>query len=242
MRYAIISDVHSNYEALTAVLEDIRKQKVDDIICLGDIVGYGASPKECINLIKQCCSQIIIGNHDHAAIGLTDTDYFNFNARNAIKWTSQQLTDEEKEYFSNLPFYSKRDDLIFTHASLYKPQDWGYILDEYQALASFEQMKDSFICFIGHSHVPLAFIKKQYLSFMWDIKEFVLEKNNQYIINVGSVGQPRDGIKDAAYVIYDSSKLLINLIRVSYDIETAQKKIIGAGLPKFLAERIQYGR
>ncbi|EKD26681.1 MAG: Metallophosphoesterase [uncultured bacterium] len=242
MRYALISDVHSNLEALEAVLSDISKRHVDKIICLGDIVGYGASPRECINLVKKNCNAILLGNHDYAVGGGVSLEYFNDNARKAVEWTRKFIDEEDVNFLSSLPSILKEERTCFAHGTLHSPLEWGYILDEYQALLSFSEMYENNVCFIGHSHIPIAFQMDLHVEWMGFYHHLDILNDVKYIINVGSVGQPRDGISDSAYAIYDAEKFSVDLIRVNYDIKTAQKKIINAGLPKFLSERIGYGR
>jgi predicted phosphodiesterase len=242
MRIAIISDIHSNFEALSAVLEDVDNQGVDEIFCLGDIIGYGASPSECLALVRKRCKKILMGNHDHAAVGLTDKDYFNPNAKSAIVWTIEQLENGEMEFLSDLDFTFRREKAFYAHANLSHPREWGYILDEYQASASFKRMGSARILFIGHSHVPVVLENGPHIRFLGRVDFIRMEPERQYIINVGSVGQPRDGINDAAYALFDTEENYVHLVRVPYDIQSAQKKILDAGLPEFLAERIQYGR
>lgn len=243
MRYAILSDIHSNLEAFSAVLESIASEKPDKLICLGDIVGYGASPKECLDLVRAHCHHIVAGNHDHAVLGLTNKEFFNPNAKKAVEWTAQKLSTEDLAFLTTLPLCLELDNFLVTHATLNKPTEWGYVLDEYEADACFSLMKpNDRVIFIGHSHVPLAFENGPFVKFLGFLTHLEMSPRYQYIVNVGSVGQPRDGINLASYAIYDSEKMTVDLIRTSYDIQTAQKKILDAGLPAFLAERIQYGR
>ena len=243
MRYAILSDIHSNLEAFSAVLESIASEKPDAIICLGDIVGYGASPKECLDLVRSHCHHIVAGNHDHAVLGLTNKEFFNPNAKKAVEWTAQKLSTEDLDFLKGLPVCLEMNNLVATHATLNKPTEWGYILDEYEADACFSFMKpQNRVTFIGHSHIPLAFENGPLVRFLGFITHLEMNPSYQYVVNVGSVGQPRDGINLASYALYDSKNLTVDLIRTSYDIKTAQKKILDAGLPSFLAERIQYGR
>lgn len=242
MRYAILSDIHSNLEAMTSVLEDIHALRVDEILCLGDIVGYGANPKECLDLVKKECHRVVIGNHDHAVIGLTNKEYFNPNAKKAVEWTADQLAPEDTGFLKRLPMIQTLENFVMAHASLNKPEDWGYILDEYEADQCFGLMGNALVTFIGHSHIPLAFENGRFVRCLGFISHFEMDERCRYIVNVGSVGQPRDGVNLAAYILYDSEKLTLDLRRVPYDIQRAQKKILEAGLPEFLAERIQYGR
>jgi len=243
MKYAIISDIHSNLEALEAVLADIKDHSVDKIFCLGDIIGYGGSPKECIALVREQCDLIVVGNHDHAVIGMTNYQYFNNNAKQAIEWTKEQLDPEEISFMHSLDFTIREKNMFLTHSSLYKPYEWSYILREKESFNIFHRMDDAFLCFIGHSHIPLI-IEYDYMNIVaLELgNNFRLNPKNQYIVNAGSVGQPRDQINKAPYLLYDSKKLNIKLIRVEYDIEKAKSKILEAGLPYFLAERLDDGR
>ena len=241
MKYAIISDIHGNLEALEAVLNDAEKKGAERIICLGDIVGYGANPKECLDKIKSINDIVCAGTHDHAVINQTDTIYFNIYARKAVAWTSLQLNDEDILYIQSFPYVYEEKDFIAVHANLIQPENWGYIFDDFDAAKNFISMKQN-ICFIGHSHVPLAFEKKEDIRPYYNLKELNIDKNSKYIINVGSVGQPRDGDPRTGYCIFDSDNMKIEWIRLNYDIVKAQKKIVDAGLPYFLAERLQIGR
>jgi predicted phosphodiesterase len=242
MRYAVISDIHSNEEAATAVFADIKNSGVDEIICLGDIVGYGASPKVCLDMVREKCSVVIAGNHDHAVIGLTNKEYFNISAKKAVEWTAKKLDKTDLDYMSSLPLLTIKETMYLAHASLHKPGEWGYILDEYDADSSFCKMGDVPIAFIGHSHIPMAFEANKFIQCIGSYSQIKLNTNFHYIINVGSVGQPRDGIWQSAYALYDSDKKEVELRRISYDVKSAQKKILDQGLPEFLAERIEYGR
>jgi predicted phosphodiesterase len=247
MRYAIVSDLHSNLEAVRAVFCHIDSQKVDTVICLGDIVGYGGSPKEVLDIVRARCPVVIAGNHDHAVVGKTDRNYFNPSAKTAVEWTAKQLSEDDFKYICELPFIVQKDNFICVHANLNDPEKWNYVLDEFDASATFAKMDDAKVCFIGHSHVPIVFedstdIHYFGVSYFGPYTELKLNPAYRYIVNVGSVGQPRDGVADAAYVVYDSTSMFVQLFRVPYDIASAQKQILSASLPKFLAERIQYGR
>jgi len=242
MKIALISDLHSNEEALVAVLEDIAKKKADKVVCLGDIIGYGASPGECVELVRKNADIVIAGNHDMAALGLTNKDYFNPNAKHAVEWTQNQLSKEDSQFLRDLPMVEELDDLIFVHANLNDPSGWGYILDEFDADTTFSSMNNHRLCFIGHSHVPVVFEEGEIVKYLGNYEHFPTLPDRKYIVNVGSVGQPRDGNPDAAYVLYDTHHASIELRRVPYDIKNAQFRILRAGLPEFLAERIAFGR
>lgn len=240
MRYALIADVHGNLEALEAVLLSVEKEKIDQILCVGDIVGYGADPIECIHLVKDKCSKSICGNHDSAAIGVTDIDFFNPFAKEAVLWTSERLSEEEINYLASLKLVEREDNFTMVHATLDSPRDWGYILNTFDAAVTFQLQTDP-VCFIGHSHVPVAYQKKEnFISGHRFISK--IEPDSQYIINVGSVGQSRDGDPRASYVIYDKKMQTLRLKRVEYDISKTQKKILDAGLPQILADRLSIGR
>ena len=240
MHCAVISDVHANLEALEAVLEDIGKRKVKDVIFLGDAVGYGPNPNECIELLKDSCKVMLAGNHDCALTGLTDTENFNEYARLAIEWTSSVLTKPNLDVLKGLPLIKifKKDNALLVHSTPKEPEAWHYLLTLKEAEINFHYFEQK-ICFLGHSHYP--FIIERLLS-----GELITYKNNaeigkaeRYIINAGSVGQPRDKDPRACYIFIADEK--IELVRVKYDIEKTQKKMHNAGLPLRLIERLERG-
>ncbi len=242
MKIAIISDIHGNLEALNAVLKKIEEEKPDKIVCLGDIVGYGANPNECCDIVKKLTDKIVMGNHDSAVCMKTPLDWFNPNARTAIEWTMKKLTPDNFDFLSKLPLTLKYENLLFVHASPNSPEEWKYILNAYDAYYELQVIKEN-VCFIGHSHVPVTFMLDENLDiFMIDREEFFIEGGKKYLINVGSVGQPRDFDPRASFGIYDTDKKHFRIIRVDYDIRLAQRKIIEADLPVILAERLLYGR
>lgn len=242
MNYAIISDIHGNLEALQSVLKDIEGKKVDSILCLGDVVGYGPNPNECVKLIKEKADIILAGNHDHAPLGKIDISYFNPWARSAIEWTREELTDESREFLLSLPLKTEVDGFTIVHATPYNPQEWNYIITIGDAIKNFPEFKDQ-ICFIGHSHVPMGISLSQ-SDDCRVLKDNPLKLNEKlrYIINIGSVGQPRDGNPQAAFGIYDNSKMEYMLCRIDYDITETQRKINESELPPFLAERLEVGQ
>ena len=242
MRYAIISDIHGNLAALDRVLQHIESDECDRIICLGDIVGYGPFPNECIDLVRQQCDIVLMGNHDHAAIGRTDTTYFNIYAKMAIDWTSAVLTPRSIDFLQGLDFRYSESDALFVHATPCEPEAWDYILSPFEALRNFECFAER-VAFIGHSHVPVIFS----LQGERDIdarraSNLVLKEDRRYIINVGSVGQPRDGNPKAAFAIYDDQSRELEMIRVEYDITATQKAMMDMDLPFFLVERLSHGQ
>ena len=241
MRWGIFCDIHGNLEALDAVLAALAGERIDRYLCLGDIVGYGANPRECIAEIKRIDAPTIAGNHDWAAVGLFDIAYFNPAARAAVLWTRQNLTYEDKEFLKNLDLIHREEELTLVHASLQNPGQFEYILDISSAARTFELLRTR-VCSIGHSHAPVIFIKEgENYSFTFQAK-VKLKASRTYIVNAGSVGQPRDGDPQASFVVYDSESKEIEIKRVPYDVQKAQDKIIKAGLPRTLAERLAAGR
>lgn len=241
MRWGILSDIHANYESLAAVLANLKKERIDRYLCVGDIVGYGADPGKCIAEIKRLNLLTIAGNHDWASINLFDATYFNPTARTAVLWTKVHLSEEDKQFLKNLELVYQEDDITLVHGSLKEPEQFGYILDLSSAKETFQFLKTK-ICFIGHSHTPVTFVKEsESYTFNFQTK-LKLKASQTYIVNTGSVGQPRDGNPQASYVVYDSEREEVEIRRVTYDIQKAQDKIIRAGLPSALAERLAVGR
>ena len=156
MRFAIISDVHSNLEALTRALELIDQESVQEIICLGDVVGYGANPNECVSLVKGRCRVVLRGNHDAAAVDSQNAESFTKNARIAADWTRQQLSQENRQFLEGLPYTFSRDEILFVHSSPYQPESWYYVLSEEDLEVAFQNFTEQ-VCFIGHSHFPGVF-------------------------------------------------------------------------------------
>lgn len=241
MRYAIFSDIHSNLEAFKAVMEAYKKENIDKYLCAGDIVGYGANPAECIQLIKQLNCLSVVGNHDVAAYDLGATKDFTDNARIAAEWTHTALNGFDKDYLWSLKYTYTEDVFILSHASLEKPQDFCYVLNVGDARTSFA-FQENQVCFIGHSHRPGIFRKLNEDIEQLDSLSAAIEGFSKYLINVGSVGQPRDGDNRAAYCIYDTEKKTAEIKRIEYNIKEAAEKIIKAGLPARLAERLYEGR
>ncbi|MFQ5956663.1 MAG: metallophosphoesterase family protein [Candidatus Brocadiales bacterium] len=241
MLYAVLGDVHSNFEALDTVLKDIEKEGPDKILSVGDIVGYAAEPGRCLAAVRQVSETIVAGNHDYAAVEKMDIDYFNPHAKEAALWTREHLSQEDKDFLSGLPLVleMEKEGITLVHGTLYKPEQFYYLQTYHDAELSLKFLHTR-ICFIGHSHVPVAILKTA--GMCAETKEEVsLTKAKQAIINVGSVGQPRDRDPRACYVLYDTERELIRFRRLEYDIEGASKKIIEAGLPEFEAERLKVG-
>jgi len=242
LRYGIFSDIHSNLEALDTVIEAYRKEKIDRYLCVGDVVGYASSPKECIEKIRMLVMITLAGNHDWASVNLISTDYFNPDALEAVFWTQRNLDEEGRYFLEHLMLVYKNEDLTMVHGTLDEPGDFNYMTDGYIASRTFELLETN-ICFVGHTHVPGVFIKSKDSRIRYQEDSNInIKEDSKYIINVGSVGQPRDGNPKAAYCIYDSDKKNVQIKRISYDIQTVRKKIIAGGLPRFLGERLLIGR
>ena len=242
MKYGIVSDVHGNLPALQSALHMCAEMKVDEIFFLGDAVGYGASPNQCITLIRREASAFIAGNHDFGAVGKTNIDTFNSYAREALYWTERILTKDNCHYLGKRSLTMERDDMLLVHASPYEPHQWHYIFKPQEAMRNFFAFKHH-ICFIGHSHLPcvISMSKDGRLS-LERITSLTLQDDTRYIINVGSIGQPRDGDPRASFGILDTVNREYTLNRVHYDIKEAQMRILSMGLPRFLAERLAIGR
>jgi predicted phosphodiesterase len=240
MRFAIFSDTHGNLEALEAVLADARERRCTHFVCLGDIVGYNANPHECVERIRELDCPTVKGNHDEQASLPLSTSDFNELAERAIQWTRDNLTEEDKQWLRELPLQKKVRDFTIVHATLDTPAQWGYVFNNLDAAASFTYQHTT-VCFFGHTHVPMVFIRDEGVRREW-IDHIRIEPTKKYLINMGSVGQPRDGNWRAAYCIYDIENNLVEQLRVKYDLAVAQQKIIKAGLPRLLAERLALGR
>ncbi|MFT5130853.1 MAG: diadenosine tetraphosphatase ApaH/serine/threonine PP2A family protein phosphatase [Rhodothermales bacterium] len=240
MKYAIIGDIHANLEALKAVLEKCDELGVDSYLCIGDIVGYNADPSACMDILRSLPLQgVVMGNHDEQASSDDELVGFNPQAAFAIEWTRNNLSDEQRTYLRNLRLTMQIGKITIVHATLDSPRRWGYIFDKLSAGASFSY-QFSQICFCGHSHVPLAFEKFGTIQ-GGKYSEIKIQPGHKYLINVGSVGQPRDGDWRSAFAVYDTDENKVNLHRIPYDIKTAQEKIIKAGLPERLAHRLERG-
>lgn len=237
MKYAIISDIHSNLEALQAVLNDILQLECDETLSLGDIVGYGGEPNECIELLREKSVTSIIGNHDRVAAGIEEPVNFNPIAREAALWTREKLTYGNKEYLASLPDSKDYGNFLIVHGAISDPNK--YITGQFEAEPEFDLMGEADICFFGHTHVRAVYAHNSNKLFDMNIK-LELEKDITYLVNPGSVGQPRDRDPRASYLIYDNSGN-VEFRKVRYDVESAQKKIIDSGLDKMLAERLAYG-
>jgi diadenosine tetraphosphatase ApaH/serine/threonine PP2A family protein phosphatase len=240
VRYGVFGDVHGNLEALDAVLKALEKERCDQLVCLGDIIGYGANPKECLDKIRSRDIAVVAGNHDLAATGKFDINAFNSAARDAILYSIARLAPGDLEYLGSLPLVKDLEEFAAVHASPLKPADFEYVFTVEQASAAFDAAIRP-LTFIGHSHVPVVFFQDPGVTDFTYASEFFLRRRRKIIFNCGSVGQPRDGDPAACYVIFETAVAKIRLERIAYDVDTAAKKIINAGLPLVLADRLFKG-
>jgi predicted phosphodiesterase len=234
MRVAILSDIHSNLPALENALSIIKENNVDTIYCLGDIVGYGIRPNECIDLIREKASVCVLGNHDCAVINSSEIQYLPPEGRIAAVWTQKVLTQENRKFLSQLPYKCELDIATLVHASPKNPENWTYVMDLDEAAIQFQYFSSQ-VCFIGHSHIPFLCGE--------DLRTMQLKKGStmRFLINVGSVGQPRDGNPQLSFGIFDTDAWIFEIIRAEYDIAQAARSIIDAGLPSILADRLFKG-
>ncbi len=242
MRVALISDIHANLEALTAVIESIADQNIDRILCLGDVIGYGSDPSPCLELVNRTCDVKLMGNHEYAALGMLSSEYYHNDARKSAEWTHQRLTDYDLSIISTFEMDHTFEDIYLVHASPHEPQRWHYILQPEMAHLAFQHMNTN-LCFFGHSHLPMIFVESPgQLPRVKAGHDFVPDRDNRYLVNVGSVGQPRDSDPRACYAIFDSKEYDVTFARVPYDVEVTQRKMKKARLPEMLIERLSVGR
>ena len=240
MRIALFGDIHANLEALEAVLEDASKQSVTDYVCMGDIVGYNADPAACLERVRAMDCPTVKGNHDEDASGSHSLENMNPVAATALEWTRRQLSDEQRQWLRRLRMVRQVADFTVVHSTLDQPSHWNYVTNRFDAMSNFSYQFTQ-ICFQGHTHVPRVYIKNDRVR-EETTDSLIIEDGAKYFINVGSVGQPRDQDWRASYALYTPASQTVQWRRLPYDIETAQKKIIAAGLPERLALRLAEGR
>lgn len=245
MRIGILGDIHANAEALTAVVKALRDDCADVYVQVGDIVGYGPEPSRCIDIVKELGCVVCLGNHDAAVLDRLDTSYFNNFARAAIHWTKPRLRPEDFEFLGQLQFVVRRPPFTVVHGTLHLPEQFGYVISPVEALDSLDH-QDTQLCFVGHSHVPAIYLRRD--SAPQDIHvvphseaEISYRGFDRILMNVGSVGQPRDEDPRAAYGLVDTDLGIASIKRVAYDIAGVQRKIREAGLPEVLANRLALG-
>lgn len=240
MKIALFGDIHANLEALETVLADAEKQGCDSYVCLGDVVGYNANPSECLEIIREMDCPVVKGNHDEDAGGDHSLEMMNPIAAEALQWTRDQLTDEQREYLARMRMVRQVEDFTVVHSTLDQPNVWNYVTNKFDAMSNFSYQFTQ-VCFHGHTHVPRVFVRGSKVKEVQP-ESIAIEEGMKYFINAGSVGQPRDGEWKASYCIYDMESKIITFRRLEYDIATTQKKILEAGLPEALASRLADGR
>ena len=221
-------------------MADTKEQKCTHYCCVGDVVGYNANPKECLDIVRSMGMPVVKGNHDEYCSSEEDLEGFNPHAAEAVNWTRKQLGKEDRQWLRDLKYVRLVASFSMVHATLDGPQRWGYVFDKLAAAASFTYQNTS-VCFFGHTHVPVAFVRDSVVR-GGTYSKFRVEPGKKYFVNVGAVGQPRDGNPKSGYVVYDLNEGTIELRRLDYDIPKAQKKIMEAGLPQRLADRLALGK
>jgi len=232
MRIAVVSDIHSNLAALECVFSFLDSKKIDEIFCLGDLVGYGPSPNECIEMINSNCAVVVAGNHDWGATKKIPLKNFNSMGKTSLQWTQKQIDDKNRKYLQNLPLKIVRHDITFAHASPVKPENWTYIFSNEDVKEVFKGFTTS-ICFIGHTHIATVINE--------DLTGRKLQQNTRSLINVGSVGQPRDGNPKTSFGIFDLESWSYEVVRLEYDIQKTVAAIKKAGLLPILGKRLVSG-
>jgi diadenosine tetraphosphatase ApaH/serine/threonine PP2A family protein phosphatase len=243
MKYGILGDIHSNLSALRAVLDCLQKEGVDRLVSVGDVVGYGAAPRECIALLREVGATVVLGNHDAACVERLDTLYFNPFALAAVEWTRGVLEREEREWLLSLPLVEHLEHCSVAHGTLFEPENYDYIQVPRDADPSLDVMPLP-VCFVGHTHVPVTLMRPRddptRTAYTVDT-EIDLEESYRALVNVGSIGQPRDEDSRAAYAVFDAARSRVSIRRVAYDIEREANRIRAANLPSVLAERLYLG-
>ncbi len=250
MRYAVLSDIHGNLEALTAVLDSLTSAQIDRVLCPGDVVGYGADPVACLDRLRACEAVIVAGNHDLACVGKMDIEWFHQAARAAVMWTRDQLMVRDLDLLRRLHVTEIVEPCTLVHGTLTHPQRFEYLVNAGQAIETLAACQ-TLMCLIGHTHVPgvMEYNRSQrrltrILTKPDELAEIAYVDDPgtmRYLVNAGSVGQPRDGDPRASCAVIDTDRTQISIRRVPYDVAAAQQKIRQAGLPSFLADRLAIG-
>ena len=251
MRYAVLSDIHSNLEALTAVMDRLASERIDRYLCLGDVIGYGADPAACLDRLRSCEAVIVGGNHDLACLGKLELAWFNDLAREAVVWTRDQLDFADLDFLRRFPLMATVEPFTLVHGSLRHPSRFEYLLDAARMIDTLTACR-TLLCLVGHTHLPCFVeydrVHRRVLRILTKPEElakalFVEDAaGRRYLINPGSVGQPRDGDPRASVAVIDTETRSVSVHRVSYNVAEAQRKIRQAGLPGFLADRLAVGR
>jgi diadenosine tetraphosphatase ApaH/serine/threonine PP2A family protein phosphatase len=245
VRIGILGDIHANAEALRAVVKALQDERVDVYVQVGDIVGYGPEPSVCIDIVRELGCVTCLGNHDAAVLDRLDTSYFNNFARAAIHWTRPRLRPSDLEFLASLAYVVRRPPFTVVHGTLHLPEQFGYVISPVEALDSLDQQETP-LCFVGHSHVPAIYLRKdrEPNDIQVDLRsetEVSYRGFDKVLMNVGSVGQPRDEDPRAAYALVDTEQQIASIRRVEYNISQVQRKILAAGLPEVLANRLSLG-
>jgi predicted phosphodiesterase len=242
LRYGIFGDIHGNLHALEAVLKAYESERIDTYLCTGDLVGYGAFPRECIAAVRKLTTHVVAGNHDFAVCEKLTLEFFNSYAKSAVLWTREALTAEDLEYLRGLQLTIILDHgVTLSHATIYDSHAFDYIQTQYDAHLSLQELQTA-TGFVGHSHIPITFYLKDG-TVSWTMEpEIDVNAYEKVLVNVGSVGQPRDENPDAAYAIYDTDTGVIAVKRVPYDVEGAIAAIEKNKLPRILGERLRLGK
>lgn len=234
MRLAIISDIHSNLEALERTFRAIDEADVDAVYCLGDVVGYNADPAACVDLVREHCEAVVLGNHDAAVARDADVSFLPADGQEAARHNRKQLSDAQRGYLADLPLIHTVDNCTFVHATPDDPTAWKRLTAYPAAQAQFDHF-DTDVCFIGHTHSPAVMADS--------LGIFRVRPGHRYLINVGSVGQPRDGTPKLSFGLFDTEAFDYENVRLDYDVAAAARKIRTAdGLPNTLADRLEEGR
>ena len=239
-KFAILGDIHANLDALHAVIDDARSQGVTDFLSVGDVVGYNSCPSECIRVVRELGCVTVRGNHDHYCSYNESLDDFQPLAASVIAWTRRQLTEEDQKWLHDLPYKKITNGFTLVHSTLDMPEHWGYVFDVLAAEASFSYQPTS-LCFHGHTHVPMIYRRAHEIMRVEPCK-MKMNLGEKFFVNVGSVGQPRDGDPRSAYVLYTPKTKEIEFVRVAYDVAAAMERNRKAGLPERLATRLSQGR
>lgn len=236
-RIAIFSDIHANMTALEEVISDATEQAVSSFACLGDIVGYGPHPGDCVTRIQELKCVSVKGNHDEYVLDHYDLTSFNSQAREALEWTRVNLSAGQKEWLGSLPYTKRLGRNLIVHATLENPETWEYVRNSFDASIAI-RAQNTPVCFYGHTHVPVAYELAGNSAKLLQTNKVTIQDGAKYLINTGSVGQPRDGDQRASYIIFDRATRTVEFRRVAYDVKAVADDITNAGLPHTLAERL----
>ena len=241
MRIGILSDIHSNYTALRAVTRQINRESIDQLVCLGDIIGYGPRPEKCCSWVRKNVSITVQGNHDAAVCNTVNRKKFNRVAEEALSWTCKHMSKKNRQFLASLPLIATDLGVTFVHASPVAPERFTYIISASDAGKQFDFCKTA-LNFFGHTHHQEVFVQdREGMVSRHAQSAFTISSGKKYLVNPGSVGQPRDGIPKAAYAVYDTNAQKLRLKRVPYPIEVVQRRLRRAHLPQELAVKLMTG-